>query len=94
MEESGGQVRGRASLELDDCPFTQEVNDETGRVIRVEPADSAVVKACAPWDEKCRLDHWMQRIKVLIASINVDGLQRRREPDEDSEEEDQPDPGR
>ena len=74
VEESGGQVRGRASVELDECPFEREVKDQTGKVIGVECADGAAVRPCAPGDEECRLNRWMEGVKAFIRSINADAL--------------------
>lgn len=74
VEEGGGQVRGRASVELDGCPFKREVTDQTGKVIGVECADRAAVKSCAPGDEECRLKRWMEGVKAFIRSINADAL--------------------
>lgn len=74
VEESGGQVTGRAAVELDGCPFKHELRDETGKVVGVECADSVAVKACNAGDEECRLNRWMQEVKTFIRSISVDAL--------------------
>ena len=74
LEEREGRIEGQGSVMLDDCPFKQEVTDETGKVIGVECADDDGVKTCEPDREDCKLQQWMDSVKAFIRQIDVDAL--------------------
>jgi hypothetical protein len=74
VEEREGVVRGKGSVKLDDCPFRQEIEDETGKIVRVECADDATVKPCDPDLEECKLQQWMESVKAFIRGIDVNSL--------------------
>jgi hypothetical protein len=59
---------------LDDCPFKQEVKDESGKVVQVECADDSEVKPCKPDAEDCKLQQWMDSVKSFIRQIDVNAL--------------------
>jgi hypothetical protein len=74
MEEGKGQLQGEASVMLDDCPFKQEVTDETGKVVRLECADDSGVRPCDPDAQDCKLQQWMESVKAFIRQIDVNAL--------------------
>ena len=74
LQESEGRVQGQGSVRLDDCPFKQEVTDETGKVVRVECADDSGVKPCEPNMEECKLQQWMDSVKAFIRQIDINAL--------------------
>ncbi len=74
LEEREGRVQGEASVLLDDCPFKQEVTDETGKVVQVECADDSGVRRCEPDAEDCKLQQWMESVKAFIRQIDVNAL--------------------
>ena len=74
LKESEGQVQGKGSVRLDDCPFKQEVTDERGKVIKVECADDSGVRPCDPEVEDCKLQQWMESVKAFIREIDVSAL--------------------
>ena len=74
VEEHEGRIQGQGSVMLDDCPFKQEVTDEAGQVVRIECADDSGVRTCEPNAEDCKLQHWMESVKVFIRQIDVDAL--------------------
>ena len=74
VEEHQGRIQGQGSVMLDDCPFKQEVTDDTGRVVRIECADDSGVRACDPEAEDCKLQQWMDSVKSFIRQIDVDAL--------------------
>ena len=74
VEEHEGRLQGQGSVMLDDCPFKQEVTDEAGKVVRIECADDSGVTTCKPDAEDCKLQQWMESVKVFIRQIDVDAL--------------------
>ncbi len=74
VEEHEGRIEGQGSVMLDDCPFKQEVTDETGKVVQVECADDSGVRTCEPDAEDCKLQQWMDSVKAFIRQIDVNGL--------------------
>lgn len=74
LEERDGRLQGHGSVMLDDCPFKQEVVDEGGRVVKVECADDSGVRHCDPDTEDCKLQQWMESVKVFIRQIDVNAL--------------------
>ena len=74
VEEHEGRIQGQGSVMLDDCPFKQEVTDEAGKVVGIECADDSRVTACEPDAEDCKLQQWMESVKVFIRQIDVDAL--------------------
>jgi hypothetical protein len=74
LEEREGHFEGQAFVNLEDCPFKQEVRDEKGEVVRVECADSSGSRPCRPGDADCRLNQWMESIKAFIRQIDVNAL--------------------
>jgi hypothetical protein len=74
IEEREGVVRGQGSVKLEDCPFRQEIEDDTGRVRRVECADDSTVKPCEPGLEGCKLQQWVESVKAFIRGIDVNSL--------------------
>ena len=74
VEEHEGRIQGQGSVMLDDCPFKQEVTDEAGKVVRIECADDSGVRTCEPNAEDCKLQQWMESVKVFIRQIDVDAL--------------------
>ena len=74
MEESEGRLQGQGSVMLDECPFKQEVTDETGKVVKVECADDSGVIRCDPDAEDCKLQQWMESVKAFIRKIDVNTL--------------------
>jgi hypothetical protein len=74
VEEHEGRIQGQGSVMLDDCPFKQEVTDEGGKVVRIECADDSGIKTCEPDAEDCKLQQWMDSVKVFIRQIDVDAL--------------------
>ena len=74
VEEREGKIQGRGSVMLDDCPFKEEVRDETGKVVRVECADESGARRCDPDEEDCKLQQWMESVKAFIRQIDVDAL--------------------
>jgi len=74
LEERDGRLQGQGSVMLDDCPFKQEVKDEGGNVVKVECVDDSGVRRCDPDMEDCKLQQWMESIKVFIRQIDVNAL--------------------
>ena len=74
LEKGEGQVQGQGLVRLDDCPFIQEVEDEHGKVQRIECADDSGAKPCEPGSEDCRLQQWMESVKTFIRRIDIDAL--------------------
>jgi hypothetical protein len=74
VEEHEGRIQGQGSVLLDDCPFKQEVTDEAGKVVRIECADDSGIRNCEPDAEDCKLQQWMESVKVFIRQIDVDAL--------------------
>jgi hypothetical protein len=74
VEEHEGRIQGQGSVLLDDCPFKQEVTDEAGKVVRIECADDSGIRTCEPDAEDCKLQQWMESVKVFIRQIDVDAL--------------------
>ena len=74
VEEHEGRIQGQGSVMLDDCPFKQEVTDEAGKVVGIECADDSGVTTCEPDAEDCKLQQWMESVKVFIRQIDVDAL--------------------
>jgi hypothetical protein len=74
VEEREGTIEGQGSVMLEDCPFKQEVKDQTGKVLRIECADDAGVRECDPDNQDCKLQQWMESVKAFIRQIDVDAL--------------------
>lgn len=74
LQESEGRFKGQGSVMLDDCPFKREVEDDTGKVVRVECADDSGVKPCEPDTEECKLQQWMDSVKAFIRQIDINAL--------------------
>ncbi|MBW1981038.1 MAG: hypothetical protein JRJ12_07435 [Deltaproteobacteria bacterium] len=72
--EKDGVLHGEGTVELDECPFSREVQDEAGNVVRVECVEGTAVKFCDPDSKECNLQQWMDSVKAFIRRIDVDDL--------------------
>ena len=50
------------------------IQGQAGKVVGIECADDSGVKTCEPDAEDCKLQQWMESVKVFIRQIDVDAL--------------------